>query len=79
MIQEPTLAVVDAPLQSGSLSHQRLIRLPDVLSATGMSRAWVYDAMSRGVFPKPLKLGERAVAWRESDIIAWQGGLAKSQ
>jgi hypothetical protein len=27
--------------------------------------------MSRGAFPKPIQLGERAVGWRDSDIEAW--------
>ena len=22
-------------------------------------------------FPKPVKLGQRAVGWRESDLVAW--------
>jgi predicted DNA-binding transcriptional regulator AlpA len=31
--------------------------------------------MSQGRFPKPLRLGMRAVAWRARDVQAWQGGL----
>jgi prophage regulatory protein len=27
--------------------------------------------MADGAFPKPVKLGTRKVAWRESDIAAW--------
>jgi prophage regulatory protein len=56
----------------------RLLRLREVLSRVGMSRAWVYLAISQGSFPMPLRIGPRAVAWRDSDIIAWQGGLPRS-
>jgi prophage regulatory protein len=27
--------------------------------------------MKAGTFPKPVKIGERAVAWPESEINAW--------
>ena len=25
-----------------------------------------------GMFPKPVKLGPRSIAWRESDVTAWE-------
>jgi prophage regulatory protein len=53
----------------------RLLRLDEVLDRVGMSKAWVYLGMSQGRFPKPLRLGMRAVAWRARDVQAWQGGL----
>ncbi len=28
--------------------------------------------MEDGAFPKPIKLGERSVAWLEEDIDRWQ-------
>ena len=49
----------------------RLLRLQDVSAAIGMKRSWIYQKTKGGEFPKPIKLGERAVAWRESDIIDW--------
>ena len=34
----------------------------------------------RGTFPKPVKIGDRAVAWLKSDIDAWQSDcIAKAQ
>lgn len=60
---------------TGQSNHERMLRLPDVLSAVGMSRSWLYGAMAHGDFPRPLRLGKRAIGWREADIIAWQGGL----
>ena len=49
----------------------RLLRLQDVIAAIGMKRSWILQKTKDGEFPKPIKLGERAIAWRESDISDW--------
>ena len=49
----------------------RIIRLPEVVDRIGMSRGSVYRMMTLGRFPKSVKLSERAVGWRESDLDAW--------
>ncbi|MDO5656758.1 MAG: AlpA family phage regulatory protein [Paracoccus sp. (in: a-proteobacteria)] len=36
----------------------------------GMRRSWSYHAMAEGRFPVPLRLGQRAVGWRSSEIEA---------
>jgi prophage regulatory protein len=54
---------MDAPLQ--------LYRLPQVCELIGLRRSALYAAISRGEFPKPIKVGRRASAWRRSDIEAW--------
>ena len=48
-----------------------LLRRRDVEALTGLSRAWIYAAMQRGDFPRPVKLGKRAVAWPKSAIDDW--------
>ena len=53
------------------LDSQRLIRLPEVLRATGLSRTTLYRKISHGQFPEPVRLGPRPVAWRECDVAAW--------
>lgn len=50
---------------------QNLKRLPDVLKRVGYSRSTIYQLIAEGKFPKPINLGERAVAWLECDIDAW--------
>ena len=50
---------------------ERLIRRPEVLRMTGMSTSTLYDAITRGAFPRPVKIGRRAVAWPESDLARW--------
>lgn len=49
----------------------KILRLPAVLQATGLSKASVYLGIRKGIFPPPVKLGERAVGWPESTIADW--------
>jgi prophage regulatory protein len=52
---------------------ERLYSVEDVLLLIGgMSRAWLYKQIRSGSFPRPLKVGGRAVRFRERDISAWQ-------
>lgn len=48
-----------------------LIRLPSVTAATGLSRSEIYRRVSAGTFPAPTKLGPRASAWPEHEVMAW--------
>ena len=53
-----------------------ILRLPEVIARTGLSRTNVYRRIAAGTFPAPVALGPRAVGWRESDITAWIESLA---
>ena len=48
-----------------------LLRLPDVLKLTGLSRSSVYRLEAKGDFPKRVHLSERATAWRENELLDW--------
>ncbi|MCS6178916.1 helix-turn-helix transcriptional regulator [Shewanella baltica] len=49
----------------------KLIRLKDVIGCTGLSRSTIYKYIDEGIFPKSVSLGDRAVAWVESEIQEW--------
>ncbi|MEH6445760.1 MAG: AlpA family transcriptional regulator [Oceanospirillaceae bacterium] len=49
----------------------KIIRLPEVKVRTGLSTSTIYLHMSKGLFPKAISLGERAVGWLEADIEQW--------
>ncbi|MGO3344157.1 MAG: AlpA family transcriptional regulator [Marinomonas sp.] len=49
----------------------RLMKLQEVIHTTGLGRSSIYNYMSKGQFPKNVVLGERAVAWLESEVIEW--------
>ena len=49
----------------------RLLRLPEVCALVGLSRSPVLRRVAEGLFPRPVSLGARAVAWRSTDVAAW--------
>jgi prophage regulatory protein len=53
-------------------SMDSYLRWPQVQPLVGgLSRQWIYLLMKDGKFPKPVKVGRRAIAWRVKDIQAW--------
>lgn len=46
------------------------LRLPQVLSVYPVSKSTWWKGVAEGRYPKPVKLGERATAWRAEDILA---------
>ncbi len=61
------------------VQNDRLMRAPEVLMLTGMSRTTLYRRVSAGDFPVAVKLGPRAVAWRASEIDAWMEALPANE
>jgi prophage regulatory protein len=57
---------------------ETILRRPDVEKRCGLSRSTIYQLMTEGRFPRPVRLGKRAVGWRESDIAKWLGELSTS-
>jgi prophage regulatory protein len=55
-----------------------ILRLPAVRARTGLSRSTIYQRIDDGRFPKPIRLGRRAVGWIESEIEEWLAQLIKT-
>lgn len=53
---------------------EKLLRLKSVEELTGLKKSSIYAGMraTPPTFPHCVRLSVRAVAWRESDIAAWQ-------
>ena len=49
----------------------QILKLPDVMRATALSRSSIYAFIQKKSFPSPVKLGERAVGWKSEEIAAW--------
>lgn len=49
----------------------RLLRLPEVITKTGLKRSQVYAYMKSGTFPQSVRIGDVSVAWLESEIDEW--------
>ena len=47
----------------------RLLTLRDVTQATALSRSAVYALMAESRFPKPIRIGSRAVRWVEQEVL----------
>lgn len=48
-----------------------ILRLPEVIARTGYKRSSIYDLQRRGLFPRAVKLGFKAVGWPEHEISQW--------
>ena len=48
-----------------------VLRIRDLVDAIGLSKARIYEMVAAGEFPRPIRLGPRAVGWRRSDVEAW--------
>jgi prophage regulatory protein len=53
---------------------EKFVRPRQVQEAMGWSRSTLYEKISRGLFPRPVKLEAygRAVGWPEREIAAYQ-------
>jgi prophage regulatory protein len=51
---------------------QRIYRRREVEQLTGKKRSALYADIAEGKFPRPVKIGARAVGWLESEIADWQ-------
>ncbi len=49
----------------------QILRRPAVSRRTGLGRSALYAAIKAGRFPKPVKLGPRAVGWLEEEVTEW--------
>lgn len=48
-----------------------LMRMPAVLSRTGLARSKLYELVASDQFPRPVKLSGRLNAWPENEVDAW--------
>ena len=65
--------------EAGPAPLDRLLRRAKVLDVTALSTSGLYAAMAEGRFPRPLRIGRNAVAWRESEVRAWMDGQPRAE
>lgn len=58
--------------------RENILRLPEVLKRTGLSRSSIYAFMKAGTFPNSVHLGKRSIGWAESEITAWVNARLQS-
>ena len=47
---------------------RRIIRLPEVIKTTGLSRSTIFALQTRGIFPRSVKIAPRATGWYEDEV-----------
>ncbi len=58
--------------------EDRLMRLQEVLEMCSISRSELYRQIADGRFPRPVKVGLRAVRWWQSEVDDWRDGLPRT-
>lgn len=57
----------------------RLLRLPQVMAITGLSKPTIYRMVEAGEFPRQKKLSLRTVGWLEQEVLDWINGRPYSK
>ena len=52
-----------------------VIRRDEVLKLVPISVSGLHQKISDGQFPRPIKLGRRAVGWKKSEVLRYLKGL----
>lgn len=49
----------------------KMLRAPEVMARTGLSRTTIWRKVRAGDFPSPIELGANSVGWPAAEIAAW--------
>jgi prophage regulatory protein len=64
--------MMHAPIKAIDRTNDSLVRLPEVIRQTGLSRTTIYRKAKAGTFPAPEQMSDNAVGWWASDLAAWK-------
>lgn len=76
LVTSQTLSAEDVTFAKAA---ERFLRLPDVMDMTGKLRTSIYEDIKNKMFPSPIPIGKRAVAWRESEVHEWMKACIQSR
>jgi prophage regulatory protein len=48
-----------------------MLRLAQVLDATGLGKTKIYELQAKGDFPRRVKITSHSVGWVEEEVQAW--------
>ena len=52
-----------------SAQENRILRLPEVMRLTGLSKATIHRRYRVGTLPEPLRLGLQSIGWWRDEIL----------
>lgn len=67
-----------ASAASKSAQENRIVRLPEVMRLTGLSKATIHRRYRDGTFPRPLRLGPQSIGWWHAEILEWLESLQRA-
>lgn len=68
----PEFAVPDSfPTKNPIQVPDQILKRPRVQELTSLPVSTLYAWVAQGRFPAPVRLGERSVGWRLSDVQGW--------
>ena len=50
---------------------ERILRKPELLEMLGLGWSTVNEMIIKRNFPPAIRIGPRAIGWRESEILSW--------
>ena len=65
------VAITKQTVRDETMNQTRILRVPEVISRTGLSRSTIYLRIQEGTFPAQVKLGARSVGWSSVDVDRW--------
>jgi prophage regulatory protein len=68
-LNQKALAMKEA---SAPAAVRTILRMPQVEAASGLKQSHIYELISQGRFPRPVKLSSQAVGWYSDEVAQWQ-------
>lgn len=62
-------------MEAQANTSPRFIRMKEVCRKTGLAKSSIYDRVNAKTFPQPIRIGDRAVAFVESEVDAWMADI----
>lgn len=60
------------------MEQTRILRCREVERLLRLSKGTIYRLIGKAAFPRPIKLGPRAVGWRSDEIDEWLAGRERA-
>jgi len=58
-------------MQTSLPDGARFMRAPEVIDRCGIKRSTLWEAVKRGTFPAPVRIGPNATAWISTEVESW--------
>lgn len=72
---EPERRLQECVEESGN--RNQFVRLWELRKIAGLGGSTICKMINEGRFPRPVKLGVRASAWRMKEVLRWQDTLGE--